>query len=1662
MDFLILNFYLYIVCIPVLLTLRLSQKWLMLSLASFFILALPEREREDRSALAAVARIASCAGAFLYIAVAWSAFCVAITTNFSGRQTATWYWLYIAASLVWFIQLPLRELNPPRLYRKVSTGTRTVWEQTTYTFQFTLILSFAIWGLAALAWIVFTIRPGLTLMPYGWILKPSLRSLEVVDSLLKQHWWLPSTILAIVTVRMFVVRARKDPTEWQSWGDELDRVVFMSKNLSRDWAWYSKTEFLNAILSSWGGATAEDCGSYVLVRNESFSYFEFRFMFGEPPNARLTFLFVRGLKELQGLWILGRSGELVLNVKPTASHEAQKAAGLLQKKFDLGFADQTLDSSDSSSRVFSIESFKQWKFDWAMTMATSVDDQDDRINWCNRAFQIVETMDPWRFPKPKAFSVGSLHAIRGQVYLDLRARDFASFSRLAVADLEAATKLLTPADGTYWSQAMNLLSLAYCERVDGNPLENIKLAITTGEAALSAIDPLRDRGVWIEVAHNLAGCYESQLSGVPRENRQKALSILLQTHAMVSFEFDPLEWARVTASLGHAYHKCNENNGDDNETAIKLIESALPVLLAEAPAEQWAGTMINLAACYSARIKGDLIANINQAIQIIEQALDKVNREESPEVWGMLHMNLGGLWARREDGDKPRNLDLAIRAFENALAAYPAEVFPVQHAEIMLNMSQVRGNLKVGPRKEHTEVAVADARKALASVSRQTAPQVWALAQVHLGNCLRERVDGNRHQNLDDAIVAFETALSAIDKTSDAELWSMAKSSLANALAERVTDNPVESLERSILHQQEALEVLNPITAPEEWASALRSLSISFGERVIGSRADNTERAIALAELAMVVLNRHDHPTLRSELLETIGEGFEYRVRGNKLANLYRALEAYDAAWETRNRSENPEAWLRLRQRRLKTRTLLHHTYTNTPPEAVPEVLYTRLSRWASTIEHADPQEFLATERDAASAVSAEDYPRTWTIAQESLAKAQMVAAATEGGELEEFLAAYIASIHESIKTYEAMLAENPRKIRPRLWARTRGHMATAYELLHLFEDLRHRGPGGLADRARVDLPNRSEAAMRYLGLAAEALQDMLLVHTAEADPIEYLKNAVRLGSCHVGRRDWEAAASVFASAAVAADRLLARVESCESEVRDTLRALGDLSTAGPFVEIINGRLMQSVELLEVGRARLLAKTLKLTSLPLSDDKREELNKLLKDISIQERLLAGPNLIDRTTPLDEAIRLREKFREILADVDPTVLSPKIDAKKLLREVLSEGIVIVVPIFTEVGGRILLGYSSGTEVKLEVADTDSVVSLEYGIFKGILKEGLPGWFGAYEDLDESIVPDWDRWNQVLHATAERLSELVADPILPKINAFGINCTRLDILPLGPLGLLPLNLARDRDTGTALIDRFEINLSPSLTALAHVRSRSRATRPRTMAFIRHTDGVDGNGFRNDLEYTPAETDLVTSWFEGPSVVKDGRDTSKEVVLDSLRGKDIWHFACHGYFDLDLPLRSRLGPFKQESLTLEELFDARGLGNPQLVVLSACSTGLYDTRELPSEFIGLPNAFLQLGATAVIATLWPVDDVMTTLLIGRFYEEYIGNGKPSCSALRAAQLWLRDLQVDELQLVVEKWVSEKRLTSENLMKVQQAIKDWTTSARTAYWAGFVHFGA
>jgi CHAT domain-containing protein len=49
----------------------------------------------------------------------------------------------------------------------------------------------------------------------------------------------------------------------------------------------------------------------------------------------------------------------------------------------------------------------------------------------------------------------------------------------------------------------------------------------------------------------------------------------------------------------------------------------------------------------------------------------------------------------------------------------------------------------------------------------------------------------------------------------------------------------------------------------------------------------------------------------------------------------------------------------------------------------------------------------------------------------------------------------------------------------------------------------------------------------------------------------------------------------------------------------------------------------------------------------------------------------------------------------------------------------------------------------------------------------------------------------------------------------------------------------------------------------------------------------------------------------------------------------------------------------------LSMGDLFETEQLGHPRLVVLSACETGLYESDRTPDEFIGLPGAFMSVGA-------------------------------------------------------------------------------------------------
>ncbi len=121
---------------------------------------------------------------------------------------------------------------------------------------------------------------------------------------------------------------------------ELEGLVFMTQTLSRDWVGYPKDEFLQKMPGTWFGAIAEDRGEYVLVRNEElYSRFEFRFIFGKQPDTPMSILIVRGQEDLQGLWILGDSGQVGFSLLPpdgeSITRSARKVGKMLQSRLGI-------------------------------------------------------------------------------------------------------------------------------------------------------------------------------------------------------------------------------------------------------------------------------------------------------------------------------------------------------------------------------------------------------------------------------------------------------------------------------------------------------------------------------------------------------------------------------------------------------------------------------------------------------------------------------------------------------------------------------------------------------------------------------------------------------------------------------------------------------------------------------------------------------------------------------------------------------------------------------------------------------------------------------------------------------------------------------------------------------------------------------------------------------------------------------------------------------------------------------------------------------------------------------------------------------------------------------------------------------------------------------
>ena len=196
---------------------------------------------------------------------------------------------------------------------------------------------------------------------------------------------------------------------------------------------------------------------------------------------------------------------------------------------------------------------------------------------------------------------------------------------------------------------------------------------------------------------------------------------------------------------------------------------------------------------------------------------------------------------------------------------------------------------------------------------------------------------------------------------------------------------------------------------------------------------------------------------------------------------------------------------------------------------------------------------------------------------------------------------------------------------------------------------------------------------------------------------------------------------------------------------------------------------------------------------------------------------------------------------------------------------------------------------------------------------------------------------------------------------------------------------------------------------------------------MANIRSACGELEKMRMSPLPGTRKEVEAIAARWEKfsdePAVVCFGSDASEERFKADAPGSRIIHLATHGYFlestgrseILGQGLESDIRFVGESPLLLSGLFlaganlhgegadslgmedgiltayevSAMDLEGTELVVLSACETGLGEVREGEGVY-GLRRAFQMAGARIIISALWPVSDEMTADMIGRLYEE------------------------------------------------------------------------
>jgi CHAT domain-containing protein len=268
-----------------------------------------------------------------------------------------------------------------------------------------------------------------------------------------------------------------------------------------------------------------------------------------------------------------------------------------------------------------------------------------------------------------------------------------------------------------------------------------------------------------------------------------------------------------------------------------------------------------------------------------------------------------------------------------------------------------------------------------------------------------------------------------------------------------------------------------------------------------------------------------------------------------------------------------------------------------------------------------------------------------------------------------------------------------------------------------------------------------------------------------------------------------------------------------------------------------------------------------------------------------------------------------------------------------------------------------------------------------------------------------------WTTLYSDAQRNLSLMLLEPVKHLLS----DARTVLIVPDDILFAIPWGALRWGDWTHYLSETHEVVLEPSASAFVRLYERSSGTvRDRALVVA----NPRAPGAARALPEAEIEAKELAGLLPGSRVLL-GEEASEPAVRREMGRFPIIHFATHARVDPERPLQSSLLLAGERGALEESLlaplapedgvltgFEALELPlrSGALVTLAGCET-VGVTPRRGEGVVGLARAFIESGASTVVATLWPVEDRATRELMTRFYRA-MASGSSAARALSQAQ--------------------------------------------------------